>query len=345
MRANTDWFRDARWGVFVHYLADTASNDSVPDVGPGDWNRRIDGFDVQGLAGQLEEAGAGYLFLTIGQNSGFYLSPNATYDSLVGRKPSRCSRRDLIAELIAALAPRGIAMMVYFTSSAPALDARAITRLKCTPPWDAQRIGFHPELYRAVADVDERMSEFQRSWESVIREWSLRWGAGCRGWWFDGAYAADLMYRHPEEPNFASFAAAAKAGNPQSLVAFNPGVKVPVICHSEHEDYTAGEIASALPVQMDSRWGRSDKPAKYWGMPSGRFVDGAQYHLLSFLGPCWGRGEPRFPVELVVGYTRHVNALEGVMSWDVPVDAAGRIPASFMAQLRALGRETRSARS
>jgi len=25
-RANTDWFHDARWGMFVHYVADSASN-------------------------------------------------------------------------------------------------------------------------------------------------------------------------------------------------------------------------------------------------------------------------------------------------------------------------------
>jgi hypothetical protein len=341
VRANTDWFRDARWGVFVHYLADAASNTHVPDITPDDWNRRIDEFDVDGLAGQLEEARAGYLFLTIGQNSGYYLAPNGTYDALVGHRPSRCSRRDLVADLIRALKPRGIAMMVYFTCAAPALDARAIERLKCTPPWDARTIGFHPELYRPVPGVDERMSEFQRSWEAVVREWSVRWGAGCRGWWFDGGYAADLMYRHADVPNFASFAAAAKAGNAGSLVAFNPGVKVPVICHSEHEDYTAGEIADSFPVRMDSRWGAADKPEKYWGMPVGRFVDGAQYHLLSFLGPYWGRGEPRFPDELVIGYTRHVNAAEGVMSWDVPVSRSGRIPDPFLAQLRALGEATR----
>lgn len=42
-----------------------------------------------------------------------------------------------------------------------------------------------------------------------------------------------------------------------------------------------------------------------------------------------------------MGYTRHVNAIEGVMSWDVPVEASGRIPVAFMVQLRALGRVTR----
>jgi len=338
MRANTDWFREAKWGVFVHYLADAASNTQVPDLDPEDWNRQIDAFDVSGLAEQLEEAGAGYFFITLGQNSGFYLSPNATYDSLVGRSPGRCSRRDLVADLIEELSPRGVRMMVYFTSSAPALDRQAVERLKCTPPWDPHRIGFHPELYTPVPGVDERMTEFQRNWEAVIREWSLRWGTGCHGWWVDGAYAADVLYRSPDEPNFASFAAAAKAGNPNSLIAFNPGVKVPVICHSEYEDYTAGEIADSLPVLMDALWGRDDKPETYWGMPIQGTVNGAQYHVLTFMGPYWGRGLPRFPDELVVGYTRHINAQGGVISWDLPTSREGLIPEPFMAQLRALRR-------
>ena len=37
--------------------------------------------------------------------------------------------------------------------------------------------------------------------------------------------------------------AAITAGNSRAIVAFNPGIKVPVVCHTRHEDYTAGEVA------------------------------------------------------------------------------------------------------
>jgi hypothetical protein len=323
MRANTDWFHDAKWGVFVHYLADVASCVEVPDVSVDDWNRRIDGFDVPALADQLEEIGAGYYYITLGQNSGFYLSPNPTYDAIVVHSPSHCSQRDLVADLIAELAPRGVRVMVYFTSGAPALDRQAIEALKCTPPWDANLLGFHPELYTAVPGVDERMSEFQRMWESVIRDWSLRWGKDCHGWWFDGAYQADRMYRNPDEPNFASFAAAAKAGNPDSLVAFNPGVILPVICHTEYEDYTAGEISNTLPTNG----------AEPCVIPVGRWVKGAQYHILTFLGGCWCHPVPRFTDAMVAAYTRYVNSWEGVVTWDHPVTPDGQIPDAILRQL------------
>ncbi|MGC8977662.1 MAG: hypothetical protein ACP5OB_08625, partial [Candidatus Ratteibacteria bacterium] len=41
------------------------------------------------------EIKCGWLIFTIGQNSGFYCSPNKTYDEIVGRKESRLSKRDL----------------------------------------------------------------------------------------------------------------------------------------------------------------------------------------------------------------------------------------------------------
>ena len=137
MRANTDWFRDAKWGVFVHYLAGLPSADQPEGTTVAGWNERIDGFDVDGLARQLAAIEAGYLFITLGQNSGFMLAPNATYDALVPRRPSRLSRRDLVADLSAALAPYGIPLLVYLPSHAPALDAEAVAGLGCTPTWDA----------------------------------------------------------------------------------------------------------------------------------------------------------------------------------------------------------------
>lgn len=326
MRANTDWFLQARWGVFVHYLADFASNTQVPSIDVADWNARIDNFDVRGLADQLEAIGAGYFFITLGQNSGYYLSPNATYDSFVGYQPSHCSRRDLVADLSAELTPRGIRMMVYFTACAPCLDKQAIERLRCTPPRDAGKIGFHPDLYDYQEGVDDRLTEFQQMWEQVVREWSTRWGKGCHGWWIDGCYNADVMYRASEPPNFASFAAALKAGNPDSLVAFNPGVKVPVICHTEFEDYTAGEISDAFPA-----------PSMYGRARLGRYVEGAQYHILTYLGSGWGQGDPRFPDEFVTGYTKLINQHEGVISWDTATTREGLITDPCFRQLQALG--------
>ncbi len=313
-RASTDWFRNLKWGLFAHYLAED-------ELSSDEWNRQVESFDVEGLADQLAAAGVPYFFITLGQNSGHFCSPNSAYDSIVGIEPSKCSRRDLVADLYDVMSKRGIELLVYLPAGAPDRDRVAMEKLQ----WHNNP---QPDHVRPVHGLDEdgkpwgsrneRLAEFQRNWQSVITEWSERWGRKVRGWWFDGCYFANAMYRHDDEPNFASFAAAAKAGNPDSIVAFNPGVKVPVVCHSEYEDYTAGEISKGLPEV------------------NGRYIDGAQLHILSYLGERWGSGEPRFSDELVVAYTNYVNEHGGVITWDLPISKNGLLPDSFLAQIKKL---------
>ncbi|MGC9349434.1 MAG: hypothetical protein ACP5JG_14945, partial [Anaerolineae bacterium] len=240
-RPDMTWFRDARWGVFMHFLAHQASDRSPSTLTTESWNLTVDGFDVVGLAQQLDEVGAGYFFITLGQNSGFYLSPNATYDGLVGRGPSRCSDRDLVADLAAALEARGIPLLVYLPSHAPADDRVAVEGLRCTPDWDASKWQLRPGRYLRTTKTDARLSAFQRNWEAVIAEWSRRWGRKVVGWWFDGCYYPEKLYLHEDPPNFHTFRAAAKAGNPESIVAFNPGVREAFDVNTPYEDYTSGE--------------------------------------------------------------------------------------------------------
>ncbi len=316
MNPKTDWFHAARWGVFVHYLDLKAERPFPSPTTAEQWNRRVDAFDVDALAAQLEATGAGYFLFTIGQNSGHWCAPNPTYDELTGISPSKCSRRDLIADLYEALAPKGIKLMVYLPSGAPDQEPQAVERLG----WKAG---------------DERLAEFQTKWEAIVRDWSLRWGKKVVGWWVDGCYYADAMYRQPEAPNFASFAAAMRAGNPASIVAFNPNDATPIVAMTEQQDYTAGEVNAFLPV----RGGYPGHPA----LGAGRWVDSpegppVQYHLLTFLGDFWARGEqPRFGDDLVSAYTRHVNSVGGVVTWEVPISDEGTIPQPFIEQLKRLG--------
>ncbi len=307
---DTAWFRDARWGVFMHFL--TEANTTADD-----WNRRVDGFDVDALAGQLAEIGAGYYFITLGQGSGHYCAPNATYDELTGIRPSKCSQRDLVADLHAALAPRGIALMAYVPADGSWADPQARAGLKQTAHWsDDPNHDWGPGPHWARY----RLPEFQQNWETVCRDWSLRFGDKVRGWWVDGAYAKEHRYPEDDAPNLRTYADALRAGNPEALVAFNSGVWTPVRAYSQYEDYTAGEIADDLPQ-----------------CPGGSIEgDGGHrelYHVLSYLGAFWGRGEPRFPDALVAGYTQHVNSHGGVVTWDVPFNPDGTIAESFRRQL------------
>ncbi|MDB6126297.1 MAG: hypothetical protein JWM35_193 [Verrucomicrobia bacterium] len=300
-----------KWGMLACYLADTASNLKPTTLSVDEWNRRIDAFDVEGLARQLADARVPYFIITIGQNSGFYLSPNRTYDDIVGIRPSKCSQRDLIAELAKALFPHEIPLMVYLPGGAPASDAVAKERLEGKP--------------------DERMTELQRNWEVVCREWSLRWGKSVSGWWIDGPYNA-AAYQHPDAPNYRSFAEALKAGNPDAIVAFNNGLRTPLYSMTEFEDYTPGEIERDLSVAAGNTPDFS-RLANYE-----RFLNGAQLHVLTIMGEWWGKGPRRFPDELTIGYTKFINSRGGVVTWDAPLLANGLIDEEFLPQLTALGR-------
>jgi alpha-L-fucosidase-like protein len=299
------WMKQAQWGVMTHFLADWIARTHHIDMNIEEWNKLVDGFDVEALAKQLQSAGAGYYQISIGQNSGYYVAPNAAFDRITGIQPSKCSRRDLVADLYKAFHKRGIKLMVYLPSGAPAGDKAADAALE----W---RNGPYPN------------KEFQQKWEQVIREWSQRWGTKVSGWWFDGCYFPNSMYRSPQAPNFASFAAAARAGNPASVVAFNPGVVYRILSMTPYEDFTAGEIDQ--PDRATIRRAADGK------------MDGMQIQMLSFLGQTWGIGAPRFTADQAVAYSRKLWDAGGAVTWDVPVELNGTISQAFIDQLNAINK-------
>ncbi|MCE5325451.1 MAG: hypothetical protein LLG01_03455 [Planctomycetaceae bacterium] len=322
MLDKTAWFAQCGWGVFCHYLGSPPSTHGIGTTAD-QWNRQVDAFDVAGLAEQLEAAAAPYFFITVGQGSGHYCAPNATYDALTGLTPSKCSRRDLVSDLYDALHGRGIELLVYTTGDGSWGDFEARKGLKLHSHWNDPGGNFDWDASRNV--------EFQTNWENVNREWSLRWGTKVRGWWVDGAYHAHVRYPENQPPNFETFAAALRAGNPDAIVAFNPGVKLPVIHYTRHEDFTCGEVADALPA-CPGAWVEKDGHK-------------ARYHLLSYLGSTWcGGAAPRFPDDLAAAYTAYIAGRGGVMTWDVPIEKSGLIPAAFADQLKAIGRRMASAR-
>src|ERR1700741_782066 len=81
------WMKEAKWGVMTHFLADWRAQVDKEPASVEHWNELIDHFNVEQLADQLKSVGAGYYLITIGQNSGYYLAPNPTYDKLAGIKP------------------------------------------------------------------------------------------------------------------------------------------------------------------------------------------------------------------------------------------------------------------
>ena len=103
----------------THYLADwIGRRETSGRVSSGGTSSSIN-FNVERLAEQLESVGASTISSRSARTRATILSPNATYDRFVGREPSRCSRRDLVADLHEPLRKRNIRLMVYLPAGAP----------------------------------------------------------------------------------------------------------------------------------------------------------------------------------------------------------------------------------
>ena len=196
--------KQAKWGVMNHYLAELQGKVHNFTMSVDEWNKLIDNFDTEALAEQLHSVHAAYYQISIGQNSGYYLSPNPVYDKLTGIRPSKCSHRDLIADLYKSLQKRGIRLMVYLPSGAPDEDQAAETALE----W---RKGPYPNR------------EFQLKWQQIVRYWSEHWGNKVSGWWFDGCYYPNSMYRSAKSSQFRQFSGGGARRKSRRSRRFQPG--------------------------------------------------------------------------------------------------------------------------
>lgn len=241
----------------------------------------VEKFDVPALAKQLSAAKVTYFVFTLGQNSGYMNAPNATYDRIAGFAPGeRCARRDLPKELAAALKPLGIRLMLYLPCQTPNGDAQAV-----------RAFGLPATPLNGDRKVD---ATFAAKWAEVIREWSDRYGDSVSGWWFDGGY--EWIGFNSEIARV--YAAAVKHGNPQAVVTFNPGVSLKR--WTDAEDYTAGELNDPFTYACDGRW-----------------LNGSQWHVLTFLGRQWGTRDTRHPDDAWIAWVRKVTDKGGVVTLDV----------------------------
>ncbi len=280
----TDGFMQARYGVMMHF-----------GVGPHNV-ALVDKFDVERLAEQLQEVGAGYFMLMLGQNSGCYAAPNAAYDEITSRSPGeKCSIRDLPLELYRALHPRGIKLMLYLPANPP-----DVPEIRQQFGWDPQVEAGRPTPKRDRGKPTQQSTE---KWCKVIGEWSMRYGEKVSGWWIDGAYKE--LYDNPEtpgQPGIAMLSTAIKAGNPSALVAFNGGLRNHPFFYADHDDYLAGHDAGANQLSE---------------IPESRFIGSTQCHALVYMGSNWGASQPRFWTEQWLGYCQNVFAKGGVITFDV----------------------------
>jgi hypothetical protein len=326
----TQFMRDAKYGLFFHYLpgvnnipaalnSTTGYADSAQmnySTGRSIWAQTVQNFDATGFASDVAETGAGYVIFAIGQTGGYYCAPSTNYETATGTwRGEFTSQRDLIAAIADALALKSIKTMVYIASDGPAA-AGPVKRLDTSGNY----VGEHnPAVYLNLKNqpTPAKDAYFRQVFYNMITQWSNDWGTKVSGWWFDGMITSSGWL----DPNNVSTAYnattllnAARSGNPNAVVALNPGpddYSIPNV----GQDYTAGE--TGYDATSNSR---------FWSFPSAHYKDnGYQWHFLSYLGSFWGKTDVRYDTNYLIDYNRYVNGPQAVVTYDMGITAGGRL--------------------
>lgn len=260
----TDWFKDSKYGIFLHYLFDM---------------EQMKEFNAEKFAEDVNKMGVGYVIFTLGQNSGFYCGPNATYEKIAGYpKGSKCYEGDVPMQAAKALEKYNIKLMLYLPSHMPSQDNEA-----------SIKFGVDQSIEDPMWSMTE---ESVKNWCSVVKDWSIHYGKNIYGWWFDGFY--DLIKLDERLAKY--YKKAILAGNEDSILALNAGLVNKIEPANKYCDYTAGEFDF------------------YGSMPTDRFVNGSQWHIASFIGKNWLDKSCVVDNKWMADYIRDVNANNGVVS-------------------------------
>ena len=295
---NTDWFKAAGWGVFVHYLysVQCAGNRINAMDGTTDWDACVNEFDTEKFAAQIQSTGASYVIFTMMQRTRHLIAPNKTFDKITGYKPGEaCSTRDLVEDLYASLHKRGIKLMLYWTGDGPRDDEKA-----------AKAMGY-----------TEKVSEhYVQQWADVVAEYGERYKDKVAGWWTDGCYE----YIGYNKKKWAILAKGLRAGNAKRIIALNNPKMTSSNSSTPEDDYTTGE------------------QNKFGEIPLSRWRDGVQWHILSYLGNEWAAPGLRYTPDFMADYIRKCNTNGGVVSIDVCLFRDGSIETSHLESLKGISR-------
>ena len=295
----TDWFYEAGFGMFCHWTTAT-----LPENGEKkDYHKAVEDFDLDTFVSQVVSSGAKFLFFTASHSEMHLPFPLPELDEIL---PNHTSKRDLIMELADALEPHGIKLMLYFNGDG------------CTDiPWQD-----------ATYTYTNREAHAEYCYK-IAKAISMRYGKKIHGWWIDCCYVEGLCSGYGTSYDFKRYAEALRAGNPDSIVAFNfKGI--------EEWDCDWGKGIS------DYQAGEENYITRY---PNGRYSGEGelQWFALCWMDDFWvhekeGEPAPRYSNEEVLDYINKVRSNGGVFAYNVAPYQEGHIAPKTAKQLKWLGK-------
>ena len=306
-RANTDWLSRCRFGIGVHWTAQT-----VPRNGSAlSFQKAVDAFDLPKFMGQFRDTGADYLLFTAAHALQMLPAPHPGIDQIL---PGRTCQRDLIAELADALASRGKPLLVYYNHSCNQGQDRA---------WE-QAVGYH----------DRDKQRFAQNLADIVGWMGEKYKNKIKAWWFDSPYSLDPRGPHNSVSTdmtgfqfpWERFTVAAKRGYPARLVTYNPGV-AETFLYTTHQDYWSGELVD-LKTPAKKRYLANGLQWFGWTCLEDRAW---VHHLVNTQIP-----KPLYSDQEVIAYVRKCNAHQAPMTFNVGIYQDGSMAEASIEQLRRL---------
>lgn len=307
-RANTDWLAKCRYGIGVHWTAQT-----VPRYGdPRPFQQAVDTFRLKEFVEQVRYAGADYVLFTACHALQMLPAPHPIIDKILR---GRTCKRDLIGELADALATHGLPLLVYYNHSCNHAQDRS---------WE-QAVGYHGQdknlLAKNLMDIVGWMGE--------------RYGEKIKAWWFDSPYSLDPRGPHNSVTTdmtgfrfpWEAFTLAAKTSYPARLVTYNAGV-AQTFLYTTDQEYWAGELVN-LNTPATRRYLENGLQWFGWTcLDDRRWVHTKRNTEIP--KPLYSDGE-------VIAYVRQCKAHQAPMTFNVGIYQDGTMAVASVEQLRRLG--------
>jgi hypothetical protein len=252
-----------------------------------------------------------------------------------------CSERDLVYEIAQAVKDQGKRFIAYLPCEVAGQSNDMIRAFR----WNTKE---------GTNQVD-----FQLLYTEFIAEYANRYGSHLDGWWFDGAYTWSIF--HNSYLNAFLYLSAARAGNPQTAVAFNDGSfcvgsSAPVV---KDQDYLAGETEVLINGQV--RYGREmDAPLLTPMDHSPQPPQNCLWHALVPIDCMWAHGysfydwqnapyeipqvregemePPIYPTGILNKLVKDFKQVGGGVTFNVGIFQEGELGEATVAQLAELSR-------
>ena len=287
-RADSTWLSQAKYGLMTQYGAwgypATGPRKSLEDF--------ANEFDVPAFVRKVKMTGAGYVIWSLTWWEYRMLAPIQAVDDIVGNG-DRTSPRDLIGDLATALHAEGIRFILYYHTGHDAHLGHVTTDW-----WTAQQ---WPDLEFTTRGSGDRGTFFD-NWVNVITEIGTRYENKLDGLFFDDGI---VYYPAP----FERLGQAAKAGNPNRLVSYNPWI---IARHTDFQEVEFGEGSHG-----EVRFGSAPQGGN--GIYTDGPYKGLLQHSMFTMEQDWGVKAPNEPINTQINPAQAIGWVQAASLRNVPL--------------------------